>query len=107
MSLHHAVCIHHVTCAHLVVLSYNVCAQHKVMRDKRNEIREILNEQVAPMLDRWCEYALKHNDISQVHSVPSTPIFAFAPCLRLLLLWLCICVQVLRCALIAHATHLV
>ena len=39
--------------------------QLKTLMDKRRALREVINEQVFPMLDRWCEVATKTDEIEK------------------------------------------
>ena len=39
--------------------------QLKMLQEKRKQIRQLINEQVFPMLDRWCEHATKSDEIQK------------------------------------------
>ena len=39
--------------------------QLKMLSDKRKQIRTLINDQVFPMLDRWCEHAIKADEIGK------------------------------------------
>ena len=39
--------------------------QLKMLQDKRRQIRQLINEQVFPMLDRWCEHCTKSDEIDK------------------------------------------
>lgn len=41
-----------------------ICVQMSLIAEKRQEIRDALNDHVFPMLERWCDRATKTNDIT-------------------------------------------
>ena len=63
---------------HAILRGLDITRQQcKMLLEKRKQLRHILNEQVFPMLDRWCEVSTKNNEMQQACQLHAHLAFLF------------------------------